>query len=104
MAQMKKWFRFSLRTMLVLIAALCIWLGFQVNAAHRQREAVAAILNAGGRVYYDYQLPPVPLVAGDSKYKCDLRRTPPGPNWLRQSLGDDYFRTAIFVHLLGQNL
>jgi len=48
-----RWFRFSLRTLLLLIAALCVWLGIQVNAARRQKDAVAAILNTGGAVHYD---------------------------------------------------
>src|SRR5262245_19997517 len=69
----RRWLRFSLRTMLLLITALCIWLGYQVNAARRQREALAAIARAGGTVYFD-------------------RRTP--PDWLHQFLGDDS-RTAI---------
>ena len=61
MAGMKsRWFRFSLRTLLLLIAVLCVWLGIQVNAARRQREAVAAIQSAGGSVVYDYEIVPRP--------------------------------------------
>src|SRR5262245_37829735 len=105
MPQMKKWLRFSLRTMLVLITALCIWLGVQVNVARRQREAVAAISRVGGTVYYDYQLVPVAtgvtslfeVASQPSDDGLDLSRTPPGADWLRKCLGDDFFRTAVVV-------
>src|SRR6476659_4651164 len=99
MARMKsRWFRFSLRTLLLLITALCVWLGIQVNAARRQREAVAAILKAGGRVHYDYEIvpqpwPPKTLQTGI--YGIDPQAKLPGPAWLRQGIGDDSFRTAV---------
>jgi hypothetical protein len=60
MAGMKsRWFRFSLRTLLLVIAVLCVWLGIQVNAARRQKEAVAAIQKAGGEINFDFQCVPV---------------------------------------------
>jgi hypothetical protein len=59
-----RWFRFSLRMMLVMVAVLCVWLAFTFNAARRQKEAVAAILRAGGTVSYDYQMVPRPAVPG----------------------------------------
>src|SRR5262245_10359599 len=99
MARMKKWFRFSLRTMLVLITALCIWLGFQVNAARRQREAVAAILKVGGSVKYDFQMvlnPTIPSPLNVS-YKSLKDASPPGPAWLRHLIGDEYFQDVVEV-------
>ena len=56
----RRWFRFSLRMLLVVVTVLCVWLAIKVNAARRQKEAVAAILSAGGTVNYDYQLKPWP--------------------------------------------
>ena len=81
-------FRFSLRTMLVLTAALCVWLGIQVNAARRQREAVAVLLNARAIILYDYQVVP---------HQAGVDRLPPGPAWLRELIGDDYSRTVVAV-------
>jgi hypothetical protein len=75
----RRWFRFSLRMLLVVVTLLCVWLGIQVNAARRQREAVAEILKAGGTVSYDYK--------------------PPGPVWGRNAIGDDYFQTVNAVQL-----
>jgi len=112
MARMKsRWLRFSLHTLLLLITALCVWLGLQVNAARRQKEAVAAILNADGMVVYDYQVVPrgpmpaampgigsIPAGALLPKTRVDQSQLPHGPAWLRQRFGDDYFRTVVAVY------
>jgi len=111
MAEMKgRWFRFSLRTLLLLVTALCVWLGIQVNAARRQREAVAAILSAGGTVVYDYEIVPsaspstallktLPAGVRRTDKRIDHNQLPHGPAWLRAQIGDDYFRTVIAVYL-----
>jgi hypothetical protein len=54
----RRWFRYSMRTLLLVTTALCIWLGFKVEAARKQREAVAAIKKVGGYVDYDYDKKP----------------------------------------------
>src|SRR5262245_13991502 len=94
---MKKWLRFSLRTMLLLITALCIWLGFQVNAARRQREAVTAILRNGGTVKYDFQLVIDPKIPWNSSYKSLKDASPSGPAWIRRLIGDEYFQDVVEV-------
>jgi hypothetical protein len=111
MAGMKgRRFRFSLRTLLLLLTVLCVWLGVQVTAARRQKNAVEAILSAGGRVVYDYQVvarPPMPAVPGAPQLpagavlgdtKVDHRQLPPGPAWLRKQIGDDYFATVVAAY------
>jgi predicted xylose isomerase-like sugar epimerase len=50
----RRWFRFSLRMLLLVVTVLCVWLGFNVNAARRQKEAVQAIRLAGGSVWFEY--------------------------------------------------
>ena len=98
----RRWFRFSLRMLLVVVTVLCVWLGFKVNAARRQREAVAAILKAGGSVNYTYELRqdakrfPGP---GFSMLLIVRNASIPGPAWLRKLIGDDYFRTAVQVQI-----
>src|ERR1051326_8272874 len=104
MARMKtRWLRFSLRTLLLLVMALCVWLGIQVNAARRQREAVAVLEKAGATVIYDYQvaMPPAGTAWLRRVVNPDRQQLPPGPAWLRQQIGDDYFRTvvSVFVNL-----
>src|SRR5215471_13446031 len=108
MAEMKsRWFRFSLRTLLLLITALCVWLGIQVNAARRQRDAVAKLQKASGEIYYDYQMVPQGgLMQSGVPPGIRLRdevvfpdRLPPGPAWLRKLIGDDCFPTVVAAHL-----
>lgn len=70
----RRWFQFSLRTMLVLMLAFGCgfgWLGMKVKQAREQREAVKAIEKLGGRV-------------GSSG---DMIRTPVA--WVGTLLGED---------------
>ena len=88
----RRWLSYSLRTMLLLVTLLCVWLGVQVNRANKQRRAVEAIEKLGGAVMYD----------------CEERRyrpggsgsKPPGPAWLRTLIGRDYFDTVVQVDLV----
>ena len=36
----RRWFRFSLRTMFVLVTVLCVWLGYQLNWIRQRREEI----------------------------------------------------------------
>ena len=58
----RRWLRYSLRTLMVLVTVLCVWLAIKVNAARRRADVVAAIQKAG-TVWFDYQL--VPAKAGN---------------------------------------
>ena len=88
------WFRFSLRTLLLLITVFAVWLGFTVSAARRQREAVSAIFSAGGRVSYDFGKFP-------RRGKMDEINPRPrptiAPDWLRERLGDDFCSNVVSV-------
>ena len=81
------WFRFSLRSMLLALTLLCIWLGILASRASDQRQAVAAIRALGGRVLYDYQMP------GSG--------APNDSNWLRGIMQHDFFANVVFVGLIG---
>ena len=82
--------RVSLRVMMLAILCLAIFLGWQVNKARQQREAVAAVRRHGGWVHYDYQMVDDKPVPG---------KQPWGPRWLRRALGDEYFQTVVSVNL-----
>src|SRR5262245_17761013 len=73
----RRWLRFSLRALLLIVTVLCIWIGIKVNAARRQRAAMAAMQRAGVMVKFDYQLP--------------------APAWIRQLIGEEYFREVVRV-------
>ena len=79
--------------MMVAVAAYSVWLGVMSYQAKVQREAVAAIKAAGGEVFYDCEVGSdgLPLAA-------DHVPPPPGPNWLRNLFGPDYFATVVGVN------
>ena len=92
----RRWLQFSLRTLFILTALLAVWLGFYVKRVRDQRETVAAILKAGGTVAYDYQSPPK-VSPGGPLYPT---ARPPGPSWLRNLIGEDYFVTVVHFRFL----
>jgi len=93
-------FRFSLRTLLVLITLLGIWLGLQGKRARDQKEAIQSILapdkNNDVAVYYDYQL--------DDAGQYLAAAVPPGPEWLRQLIGDHFFISADSISFYGPDV
>ena len=51
----RRYLRFSVRGLIVLVLVIGGWLGWIVRSARIQRDAVAAIQNAGGVVMYDWE-------------------------------------------------
>src|SRR6185295_9519114 len=87
-------FRFSLRTLLVLVTIACVgfgWLGMKMRQAERQRQAIEAIQALGGAVFYDYER--------DFNEIFNPSPTPPGPEWIRDFLGDNFFAEVTAVNL-----
>ena len=79
-----RWLRFSLRTLLLLMALLAALVAVPVNRATNQRKAVERVLAAGGQVVYDFE------EIGDDE--------PRAPKWLRRLLGNEYFQTVHGVY------
>ena len=85
-------FQYSLRTLLLVMTLACIgmsWLGVKMQQARKQREAVEAIEKLGGWVHYDYQV--------DQSGRWHFGAVPPGPAWLRNGLGEDFFSTVVDI-------
>lgn len=80
------WRQYSLSTLLVVVTIVGVGLGLVTNRAERQRRAVAAIRELGGLVQYDFEYP--------------APKELPGPDWLCQMLGVDYFADVVDVHTL----
>ncbi len=83
--------RFSLRTMLVLTTALAVWFGTMGRSAHIQKAAVKRVREVGGEVHYAFQY--------DLDGNLQANAEHWAPKWLRDSLGEDYFMTAVDVVL-----
>ncbi len=79
----RRYLKFSLRTFFVLLTLVCVWFGWQVNQANRQRKAVAWVLEMGGSVEYDYEVDGAGNIIADS------------PELLR-----DFYQQVEVVHLI----
>jgi hypothetical protein len=87
----RRFLRFSIRTLLIVLTIFCVALGWKVERARKQREAVAWVHEMGGSVNYDYEFDDDGSSATDAK--------PPGSEWLRKHLGRDFFDDVVRVSL-----
>lgn len=68
----RRFFQFGLRTLFLLTTIFAVWLGIHIHRARKQKEAVKAIRDFGGWVYYDFQETPT----GSGKFDIlDLQHT-----------------------------
>lgn len=86
-----RWMRFSLRTFLLVITLVAIWIGFKCQRAREQANAVAALQKLSVQVIYDwqyrmgrYELPPTSA-------------KPSAPEWLRKAVGEHFFQTVVRI-------
>jgi hypothetical protein len=90
----RRWFQFSLRTLMIgvtLVAIPCGWFGMKVERARKRHQAVETIRKLGGYVHYDYEM--------DSSGFSLLLTPPPAPDWLINLLGIDFFADVAMVEL-----
>ena len=83
-------FQYSIRSLLVLTAAIavpCGWFSAEFRKARDQRSAVRALESAKFGVWYDFQTEP--------SGKHPPHPPPPGPAWLRRAIGDDLFEKLL---------
>ena len=88
--QPKRLLRISLRTLFALMTILCLWLGLKSQQLHQLRQAIRWVEGHGGEVYY-YELQPT---------VSNMSPEPPGPRWLRDLVGQDYFITPSGASLV----
>ena len=77
-APRRRWFRFSLRTLLLVTTLLACWLGFQVWRWNECDKAIAQLRSLGGEVSFG---------------------TNPAPKWLVAIFGEKPFRRVGVVNL-----
>ena len=80
--------RFSVRGMIVMVLVIGVGLGWLVRSAHIQRDAVAAIERVGGTVYYDWQWKKGTYLGTGQ---------PRAPRWLVDFIGVDYLGHVTYV-------
>jgi internalin A len=90
----RKYLRISVRGLIVLVLVIGAGLGWIVRSARIQREAVAAIENAGGSVTYDWEW---------SNGKSIPAGKPWAPRWLTDLIGVDYFGRVTTVRLFSSS-
>jgi hypothetical protein len=80
----------SVRAVMALVLTLGVGIGWFVRRAQVQRDAVAAILRAGGRVSYDWEW---------NNGRRIAKGKPRWSGWLVDCLGIDYFADVTRVNL-----
>ena len=84
----RRWFRFSLKSLLLLVVVIAVPLAWKVNRARNQRVVVAELQKLNARIIYDYQ-----IFNGDFNSRVPM----PGPKWLTDLLGKEYFIEVYHV-------
>ena len=99
----RRWLQFSLRTLFVVVTVFCVWMGWQVNTAKQQREAINAIRELGGWAYYDFQI--VNTTSSLSSYNetIDLNTESWVPTFLLKLTGHDFFHDVVRVNMSYQS-
>ena len=87
-----RWYQYSLRSLLLLmllVSLLMSWYRVKWKRAIAQKNAVAAILAAGGTAQYDCEF--------DTNGEWVKGAKGRGPEWLRKLIGLDYFDKVVVV-------
>ena len=92
----RRYLRFSVRGLIVLVLVIGGGLGWMVRSARIQRGAVAAIERAGGSVLYDWEWL-------DGKGQPVRGGEPWAPTWFVDLIGADYFRNVVAVEFLASS-
>ena len=79
----RRWFRFSLRMLFVVVTLLGIYMGYLADRVWRERTAVQAVLDTPGSIRFDYQR---------KGY-----RHPPGKRWLQQLVGKEWYQEVVEI-------
>lgn len=84
----QSWLKVSLRTLLLAITALSVWLAVETNNARQRRHAIVEIQNRGGHIMYADEWE---MFSGGDIPKQHRTSLPVAVQWLRDMLGKEYF-------------
>jgi len=91
----RKYLRFSVRGLILLVLITGGWLGWIVRSARIQHDAVRALSRAGASAFYEWEWK-------DGEQLAD--GAPPWPKRLVTTLGVDYFGTVVAVMFTSEPL
>ncbi len=97
--------RISVSSLMLVILAIGLWLGYRANLARDQKRAVAAVLADRGWVHYadEFAMGPVKVPPGNMLWKPSWGALTPGKRrWPRTgsgAIGDEYFREVAHVSI-----
>lgn len=83
--------RFRLLTLLIVVTALCLWLGVVTHGVKQRKDAVERLEKLGAAVFFDYQR--------NAQGHFDQKLPPPVAGWARRFFGEDYFKKAICLRI-----
>jgi hypothetical protein len=86
----RHWLRFSVRTLMIVLALFACTIGWLVHSAQVQRDAVEAIEATSGAVSYVWQYKDGDEISNGRPW---------APKWLVDLLGVDYFGSIALVYL-----
>ena len=86
----RRWFRFSLRGLLILVAVLCIWFSYEKNRVTKQARITAQVRDLGGDVFFGYRFDSSGKPTAFSKRKV--------PGWITDLVGEDFFLTDVTIN------
>ena len=81
----RRYLRFSVRGLLLLVLLIGGWLGWLAQTARTQREAVAAVLKVHGAIRYDWQ---------GASFASGEPAPPMATRWLARTIGQDYLHSV----------
>jgi hypothetical protein len=85
----RRWFQFSLRTLMIFTTIVAVYLGLVTSRARRQHQAVEALEQVNATIIYDTDETPV---------EANTVR-----DWLCGWLGRDYFDNVVSVELVDES-
>jgi hypothetical protein len=87
---MRRWTRFSVRTLLLAVTLLCVWLGWQAYIVRERKELRTLIQNRGG--WIDQSVNDDPFLDDTG-----IVPLPPDLPMVRQWLGDENVHRIILI-------
>ena len=96
-----RWYYIRLIPLLAFITVFG-WVAVKMQRAKQQRGAVTAVRVMHGHVEYDWERVPKP--GGEEEENEVEPGDPPGPDWLRNLMGIDFFSAVVYVTLDGPDV